>query len=621
MKRDMERSKNLSRRALVLGGLHAAMFGVLGGRLAWLQVVEEDRYRTLSDKNRISMRLLPAGRGEIVDRFGVPVAVNTQNFRVFLTPEQAGDIEETLRRLGEFIPLSLAEKEEVMVEVERQRQFTPVMVKENLSWEQMARVEVNLPELPGISINEGKIRTYPLAEATAHIVGYVGLVSKTELTGDPVMNLPGFRIGKTGVEKQYDEVLRGVAGTVQAEVNAVGREIRELSRAEGRDGERLTLTVDAELQMRCQERLAEHKSAAAVIMDAHTGEVYALASHPGFDPNLFTRGISAEQWEELLSNPAVPLTNKAIAGQYPPGSTFKMITALAALEDGVIDPSHTVHCPGYHEIGTDRFHCWKRGGHGWVGMTAALEQSCDVFFYDIARKVGIDKIAETARVFGLGGKPALDLPGVAPGLMPDKAWKLGHFGRKWQIGETVVAGIGQGYVQATPLQLAVMTARLVNGGKAVEPSILRRVGAELRVRHDWPSMGIQDSYLKLMHRGMVAVTEGAKGTAQESQIETESMKMAGKTGTAQVKRISAKMRAEGVKNEDLPWKYRHHALFVGYAPLHKPRYVCSVIVEHGGGGSAVAAPVARDLLQAAQERDPAGKSRGASAATRGGDKG
>ncbi len=605
MNKDMERHKLFTRRAAILGAAKLGVFSVLGSRLAYLQIVEQEKFKTLSDKNRIGLKILTSARGEIIDRFGVPIALNTPNFRAFLTPEQSPNIKETLDKLSSMIPLNDKDKLEILAHIKKQRRFTPVLVKENLSWEQVAQVEVHLPNLPGIYINEGTMRHYPLTSAAGHIAGYVGLVNPSELTDDPVMRLPGFRIGKTGVEKQHDAVLRGKSGTSQIEVNATGREIRQLNQKDSQHGKRVQITLDAELQLFCQNLLSQQKSAAAVVMDAHTGDIYALSSTPGFDPNMFTRGITPEQWEELLSNPGKPLTNKAIAGQYPPGSTFKMITALAALESGVVGGGHSVSCSGYIELGRDRFHCWKRGGHGKIGFTSSLEQSCDIFYYDIARKTGIDNIAKMARRFGFGQRLGLDLPGEAPGLVPDKEWKRGYFGSKWQIGETVVAGIGQGYILTTPLQLATMTARLVNGGYAVEPRLTRHIEDNELITPKFKKMNINPYHLNIVKNGMKAVMTGPKGTAAASQIREKGFAMAGKTGTAQVKRITRKQRAEGIKNKDLPWKHRHHALFVAYAPLKKPRYVCAVIVEHGVSGSGTAAPVARDIMHEVQKRDPA----------------
>ena len=604
MNRDMERYKEFSRRAFVLGAGQLTIFGILGARLGYLQVMEQEKFQTLSDKNRISLRLIPASRGEIMDRFGVPLAINNQNFRVFLIPEQSPDTEETLLRLSRLIPLTEDDKHAVLLEIEKRRPFTPILAKENLTWEEMAKVELNLPDLPGVSTDEGEIRSYPFSEATAHIIGYVGRVSKAELTDDPVMTIPGFRIGKNGVEKKFDGLLRGEAGQVQAEVNVVGREIRELSRLDSKKGHRLTLSLDADLQMQCQEMLMREKSASAVVMDALNGEVYALCSWPSFDPNLFSRGIPADVWEELLADPTNPLTNKAVAGQYPPGSTFKMVTAMAALEAGVSSTAR-VFCPGHYMLGKSKFHCWKAGGHGSVDMVQALEQSCDVYFYDTGKKIGVDAIARMARRLGLGQKLDFAIPGEGAGLIPDKEWKMKRFKETWQQGETLNSAIGQGSTLTTPLQLATMTARLVNGGKAVKPVLVRSIEEEGSQIPVWDDLGFKPAHLKIIGKGMAAVVNSPRGTAHGSRITEAPYSMGGKTGTAQVRRITAAQRAAGVKNEDLPWKSRHHALFVGYGPVDKPRYVAAVVVEHGVGGSKAAAPIAKDMLLAAQKRDPA----------------
>lgn len=611
MHRDMERYREFTRRAFIVGLGQTALFTILAGQLAYLQVIEQEKFKTLSDENRISHRLVTAGRGEIMDRFGVPLAINTQNFRAFVIAERSRDVEGTLGKLAELIPLSDLERKTVLAGVAKQRAFTPILVKENLSWEDMAKVESNLPDLPGVSVDEGEIRSYPFGEATAHIIGYVGRISEAEIAQaeekgakDPIFRLPGFRIGKTGVEKEHDDVLRGTAGRTSAEVNVVGREIRELEKIPPKKGKRLTLTLDADLQMQCQEMLMREKSASAVVMDTHTGEVYALCSYPGFDPNLFSRGIPADLWSELLANETNPLTNKAVSGQYPPGSTFKMVTALAVLEAG-ISPDARVFCPGHYMLGGIKFHCWKPGGHGHMSMVPALEQSCDVYFYEMGRRIGVDNIAKMGRRLGLGEKLDFDIPGERPGLMPDRAWKARtQKERTWHQGETLNVSIGQGQVLTTPLQLATMTARLVNGGVAVKPVLVRSIEDKGNQIPVWDKTGISARHLEIVCEGMNAVVNGGRGTAAASKIREEPYSMGGKTGTAQVQRITAAQRAAGVKNEDLPWRQRHHALFVGYGPVEDPRYVVAVVVEHGVGGSKAAAPIARDILLATQKRDP-----------------
>lgn len=614
---ESQERKTFSRRAFVIGAAQASLLCVLGGRLAWLQVSQGERYKTLSDQNRIDTNLILPERGEIFDRYGVPLAVNKQNFRVLVIPEQAKDTESVVRSVKSLLNLSEDYIRDVLKEAGRTAKFIPVEITDNLSWQDVAKIEVHLPDLPGVSIDENKRRTYPFSEATAHLVGYVGAVSQADLDRDdnPLLRQPGFKVGKTGLEKQFENQLRGKSGTEHVEVNVIGREVRKLKNQESTHGERLNLTIDAQLQRFTQERLGQERSATAVVMDAHTGEVFALASSPAFDPNQFTSRLSAAVWEELLASIEHPLNNKAIAGQYPPGSTFKMITALAALEAGVMKPKSTAYCSGTYEYGADLFHCWKRSGHGWVDVIAALEQSCDTYFYKLATELGIDKIAEMARRFGLGETYDFELPGERGGLIPDKKWKLAKFGQRWQPGETIVASIGQGYVQSTPLQLAVMTSRLINGGYAVEPWIVMNEKNKKRrsSRKSWPKMNVNEKHMGLIKEGMDRAVSTEDGTAVASQIKIGGFEMGGKTGTSQVQRITMEQRRAGVRNEDLSWKQRHHALFVGYAPYDKPRYTCSVVVEHGIGGSRTAAPLARDLLLEVQKRAPSQSKQGGGA--------
>ena len=605
--RDSQRAHLFTRRAFVVGGLQAAILTGLGVRLGWLQVVQGQHYHMLAEENRIDIKLIIPSRGEIVDRFGVPLAVNKRDFHVLLTPEQTDDIEGLLDRLNKIVPLHSRDIETILKKVKQRPKYAPVEVKNNLSWKQVSQIEVNLPDLLGLSIESGELRSYPLGKSTAHLSGYVGRVSEDDLkTGEKILSSPGIRIGKSGLEKSYEKTLRGKVGTRQIEVNVVGREVRELSRKEPKTGKRFTLTIDSGLQMVIQKRLEQEKSAAGVIMDAHTGAVYALANAPSYDPNMFVNGLSNEQWKEWLEDEGRPLTNKACSGQYPPGSTFKMVSALAALKKNIINSKTTFHCPGYYDVGPDRFHCWKHSGHGWVDLKAALAQSCDVFFYEFSREVGIDNISAMGKKLGLGQKYNFGLGDEKAGLLPTKKWKLDNLGKVWRPGETIVASIGQGYVQATPLQLAVMTARLINGGNSVNPYIIGKIGETLQHQDSKQlKIGIPNRHLNLIKHGMDAVTMHKKGTAYGSRIENYKFAFGGKSGTSQVRRITRAQRRAGItKQEDLPWKYRHHALFVGYAPLINPRYVCSVVVEHGIGGSQVAAPIVRDLLLEVQKRKP-----------------
>ena len=505
MHRDSERHKLFSRRALMLAGGKAALLSVLVGRMYYLQVVESERYVTLADENRINLRLLPPPRGRIVDRLERPMADNQQNYRVVIIPEQAQDVQKTLDRLSLIVSLSAGERRRIMREVKRKRAFVPITVRENLDWREVARIEVNTPDLPGVLIDVGQSRSYLFGPETAHVLGYVASVSEKDLTGDPLLELPGFRIGKAGVEKIYDLALRGSGGSSQVEVNALGRVIRELNRQEGQPGTEVRLTIDRDLQNYIANRVG-NESASIVVMDVHTGEVLALVSSPSYDPNSFNKGLSQAEWESLISNPKAPLTNKAIAGQYAPGSTFKPAVALAALDKGVITPETKIHCSGVTQLGNTDFHCWKKGGHGPLNMREAIEHSCDVYFYEVARRTGIERIAAMARRFGLGDSLGLDLPGEKAGLVPSDKWKRGAIGTPWQLGETLIAGIGQGYILTTPLQLAVMTARLVNGGRAVKPHLtmdkVSEDGVSPYPKQEADPLGIPPEHLNIVLGGM-----------------------------------------------------------------------------------------------------------------------
>ena len=602
MRKDSERHKQFNRRTVILAGGKLALLSALVGRMYYLQVVESKRYQTLSDQNRISLRLLPPPRGRIVDRYGTPIAVNQNNYRVVLNLETTMDVEDTLRALGSIINISESEHRRIMRDIRRKPSFVPVTVRENLNWDKVARIEVNTPDLPGVEIDEGQSRHYPFGKDTAHVLGYVAPVSEGETTGDPLLELPGFRIGKDGIEKFYDLSLRGVGGNSQVEVDAFGRVIRELSRKEGQPGAEVALTLDVKLQKLVSRRLAG-ESAAAVVIDVHAGDILALASTPGFDPNAFNKGLSENEWRTLLSNPRAPLTNKVISGRFSPGSTFKMVVALAALEKGVITPESSFFCSGSIKLGNAKFHCWRKGGHGTVQLAKGIIQSCDVFFYEVAKRTGIDHIAKMARRLGLGRKVGLDLPNEQAGLIPNRDWKLETYGIPWQQGETLIAGIGQGYILATPMQLAVMTARVVNGGIGVKPRLTAADGES--GEPDIPSgndLGLLPEHLRLVREAMVSVVNSPMGTAFKARIKEPGFEMGGKTGTVQVRRITKAERDKGILKEDLPWNQRDHAMFVGFAPASVPRYVVAVVIEHGGGGSKVAAPIARDILLETQRR-------------------
>lgn len=607
MRKEIRTTGVFTRRALLLMGAQTTLVGLLGVKLWGLQGVNGARYATLAEENRISVRMLAPPRGRLLDREGVVVGGNSLNWRALLVAEQAGDIAAVLDNFSRIVPLSDAERARVKRDIRRHRRFVPVMVRDFLTWEEMVRLEVNAPDLPGIVTDVGTTRHYPFGEDLAHVVGYVAPPSEADIGEDPLFELPGIRIGRAGMERAADPALRGRAGAVQLEVNAVGRVIRELDRQEGQHGQDVHLTIDTGLQKAVRARLGE-ESASAVVMDARNGEVLAMGTNPSFDPSLFNSGISQAQWREWTSNRRAPLINKAATGLYAPGSTFKMIVALAALEARTMTVGERVFCPGYYDLGNARFHCWNRYGHGHMDARTAIKLSCDCYFYEAARRTGMDRIAAMSHRFGLGVKLDIELPGLRNGLVPTRSWRTDQ-GKTWALGDTVVHGIGQGFTQVTPLQLATMTARLATG-RAVQPHLTKAVGG---VPHkgsrpeDWPSLGIPEAHLRLMRESMWAVVNEQGGTAIRARLEDRSVAMAGKTGTSQVRRVSRAERERGFRAENLPWEHRPHALFVAFAPHDAPRYAVSVVVEHGLGGSTAAAPIARDIVTEVLARDPASK--------------
>lgn len=597
-KTSREQGRRITRRALAFGGIQGLVVAGLSLRMRELQVKQSSEFRLLAEENRIRDRLIQPERGLILDRNGLPLAENQPNYRIVMIREQAENPRAVLAELARLIELPLEKREAVYAEMRARAPFVPVAVVEQLSWEDFARVSANAPALPGIITEVGLNRNYPLGEDYSHVVGYVGPVSESDLAHienpDPVLQIPGFQIGKTGIEQREETLLRGLAGTKRVEINAVGRVMRELGRNEGLKGEDLQLTLDHDLQNYAQYRMAG-ESAAAVVMDVNSGDVRALASTPGFDPNKFIFGISSADWSGLIDNEYRPLADKTISGAYPPGSTVKMVTALAGLKENVIDPSEEIFCPGYLDVGNRRFHCWKRGGHGNMDLTNGLKNSCDVYYYVVSQRVGIDNIATMARRMGFGEKPDLPLPSISAGLAPDKQWKFDRYNEEWRIGDTLNATIGQGFVLASPVQLALMTARIASG-REVKPRLIQRKNGVPEPLARAPDMGLPKEHLDLMRFGMYRVANEPGGTAYSSRIDEPTMAMAGKTGTAQVRGISLADREAGLKDAEVPWKYRDHALYVGFAPYDNPRFAISVVIEHGGSGSRAAGPVARDIM-------------------------
>ncbi len=600
MNRNTEKSRLLMKRTAIIVVFNILAFVVLVFRLYYLQVYEASKYRTMSDENRISTRFMLSPRGTIYDRNGEIIAKNEQDFQAILLVEQTPDINGTIENFGKIIELTDDDKEKIEQAVKKHRRFIPIKLKSNLSWDDVSKLMLHTPDLSGVEIDEGLSRIYPYSEIYAHVLGYVGPVSEQDKNGNPLYMVPGFKIGKSGLEKYFDERLRGQSGTIKLEVNAYGRVMKEIERDSGVQGESITTTLDTRLQKAAFEAFGDN-SGAAVVLDVNTGEILALVSTPSFDPNLFTNGISYKNWNELLNNERTPLINKAVSGQYSPGSTFKIVVALAALEAGVINAETRFYCNGSMKIGDTKFHCWKHSGHGALNVVEALKYSCDIFFYEAAMRLGIDKIQSMAIKLGMNAPLNVGLDNEKSGNIPNKAWKQTRYGTNWTQGDSANSGIGQGYVLVTPLQLATMLARVVNGGYAVKPTFIKPSQYEI---DNIPRLDISTRSIELVKQGMFEVVNGVGGTAGRAKFNINGIRMGGKTGTTQVRRISLKERAGGIISDSrLPWNLRNHALFVGFAPVDNPKYAVAVVVEHGSSGSGVAAPIASKILQTAIRLD------------------
>lgn len=594
-----ESARGISRRGLFLGGSMLALTGVLGLRMRHMQVNQADQYRLLAEENRIDIRLVAPARGRIFDRNGALLAGNEQNYRIVILREDAEDVPVVIEKLRQLVELDDEDLARALREMDRRSASVPVTIADRVSWDAISAVAANAPALPGVMPEVGLSRLYPLGPDMAHVVGYVGPVSDADLERsddqDPLLRIPRFQIGKLGAEARLETSLRGRAGSKRIEVNSRGRVMRQLDRQEGEVGADIQLTVDAMLQNFALTRLGD-ESAATVLMDVETGDILAISSSPSYDPNLFVRGISVADYRTLTEDNHRPLADKTVQGAYPPGSTFKMITALAALEAEVITPEETIRCNGFREVSGRRFHCWKRSGHGQVNLAQSLRESCDIYYYELAERVGIERMAAMARKLGLGEKFDIPMSAISEGLVPSRRWKRQRYDQDWLIGDSLNAAIGQGYVLASPLQLAVMTARLATG-RAVVPRLVKSMNGIEEPPPNFPRLEISAANLNLVRQGMYEVVNNRKGTAYGSRTVEETMRISGKTGTSQVRIITPEERARGVfRNEDLPWERRDHALFVSFAPAEAPKYALSVVVEHGGGGSTAAAPVARDIM-------------------------
>ncbi len=594
--------RSLSRRMFLLCGIQAAAACGLLSRLYYLQFIKSEEYKTLSEGNRIKVQLIAPARGDILDRTGVALAENNTNYRLFIERENRKQAQLSLSKILTLITFSPERAAQLDKEVNDRFNRKPMMVREYLSWNDVSRLEFHMNDLPGAYIEEGQLRAYPLVDKASHLIGYVGRVSEDDMEDKPLFRLPEFKIGKNGAEVLLESRLQGTAGARHVEVNVSGLAVRTLKHQPSIKGEDVRLSIDAELQRFASERMGE-ESGAIVVMDAHCGEVLALASMPAFDPNTFSLGITNTYWKELNANEKNPLLNKAISGLYPPGSTFKMVIGLAALRAGIINANTSFYCPGHFNIGNHRWNCWKPQGHGSVSIADALAESCDTFFYHVADRLGIEKLGQMCFELGMGAKSTLGLMGEKAGTVPTPEWKKERFGVPWQRGDTINASIGQGFVLTSPLQLAIMTARLINGGKKLSPTLLLTNSDD---NPEWPLLDVDPAHLDLIREGMYRVCNAGNGTAYWRSIRNKpEFEMGGKTGTSQVRRITQR----GQDQNKVPWKFRHHGLFVGYAPAHDPRFVCSVVIEHGGGGASAAAPVAADVLLKVQELSAANPNR------------
>ncbi|NML12157.1 penicillin-binding protein 2 [Sphingobium sp. AR-3-1] len=569
-------SFTFTRRAMVVGGIQGAIGALLVGRMAWISVAENEKYSLLSESNRVNLTLIPPRRGWIVDRNGRPLANNRTDFRVDLIPQRIVDADATIRHLAQLLNLQPDDVDRIRDDLEKSAGFQPVQVADKLTYDQYAAISVRLPDLPGVAPSQGFSRHYPAGATVGHLLGYVGAATAEDYKAnkDPLLITPGFKLGKDGLEKAFDRHLTGKAGAKRVEVTARGKIVRELTTRQDTPGNSIKLTIDAGLQEYAGRRLAT-QSGSVVVIDCQNGDVLALASMPSFDPNSFSDGISHLEYEMLSKDDHVPLRNKTLQGLYPPGSTVKPMVALALLEAG-IGPQETVSCGGAIRVGNTLFHCHKRRGHGSLNMRGAIAQSCDIYFYQMAQRIGMDRIASMARRVGMGQKFDLPFPSQSYGTVPDPAWKEKKYDQKWQVYDTVNATIGQGYMLINPLQMAVMAARLATG-KQLMPNFIHNAR-----RPEPATVGATEEHLVVIRDAMNAVVNGG-GTGGAARSSIPGVMIAGKTGTAQVRRITMAERAGGVRgNSSLAFKLRDHALFQGFAPFDNPRYAIACIIEHGG---------------------------------------
>lgn len=598
MFRDIRKNKVFNRRALIVSASQGGLTAILLARLSYLQIYKHKEYQIQSNSNSIKPFIKPAGRGIVWDRNGKELAQNKRNFRLYLYLEDKKNVVNIINELTKIINLAENKKDFLLAKASKARKRTVISLLDGLSWDDVARIEVNSYRLQGVTVENESLRYYPFARETFHFLGYVSLPKENEIKKNEkeLFLHPSFRIGKTGLEKSFDKRLRGKYGVKYVEVNSLERPIRTISVKDPAEGEDIKTTIDIELQ-KYATSLIEKRSASIIVMDVKTGEILSYVSAPNFDGNKFVEGISQEDWDEVANNKRLPLNNRPISAIYPPGSTFKLITALAALEDG-IDPTKKHDCKGHFYLGRRKFHCWKDEGHGKLNLIEAIERSCNVYFYHLAQELGIKKISSMARRFGYGEKININLYGSRLGNVPSHEWKEKIFKQPWVGGDSLNSAIGQGFVLATPLQMALATARMANGGVKIDPLLIKSERSKTQFSELESQKLVEKEYLDIVLNGMNNVVNNKKGTAFYRRIRKKGFEMAGKTGTAQV---VSKREEEMTKAEKELRANRNHAIFVGFAPVHDPKFAVSVVVEHGGSGSYVAAPIGRDVLLKTQE--------------------
>ena len=578
-----------NRRTFILFLLKLSLFSAVGWRLYNIQILDSSKYKTMSKKNQIDLEIIFPVRGKIFDRNRVLIAKNEKVYDVYLIPENTKSINNTLNALSQFIDIDFAKRRKVIELSTQVKKFEKIKIFENISWSVLEKIETNKYNLQGVFIAEDYLRVYPYKDNFSHLLGYISKPNQQELALPFISKMPNLDIGKEGLEKSFNPLLVGKAGQREIEVNSNGRIIREISKVDSIKGEEISLSIDLRIQQYAINLLKSHRAGSINVINIKNGEILCMASTPTYDPNKIIQKPNKEYWESILANTLSPLTNRSIQGLYSPGSTFKMIVAIAALKHGIINTETTHSCTGKIGFGNRLYHCWKTNGHGKMNVTDAIKQSCDVFFYEISKKLGIDKIAEVAKDFGLGQSYDISMPNQKKGIVPNKKWKKEKIGESWYAGETLISAIGQGFVLTNPFQLVVMTSIIASDGKMIEPTIIKGNRVSFKTNEKY------SKEIKIIKKAMFKVVNENKGTAFKSRLDD--IKFAGKTGTSQVRRISLSEReSDDFREKEQEWKNRDHALFVGYMPYDDPKYSISVIIEHGGSGASTAAPIAKQIF-------------------------